>query len=246
VAFTGSAGLNIFPAGIQALNANLGDLQPRNHLYVTAGVTNLSLTFPLDTTVLPDGNHELTAVVYEGSHVHTQARVTQNVLVQNSPLSATLTLLAGASNTVLNFTLLFSVTANTNTISQIELFSTGGSLGVVSNLSTATFSVAATNLGAGLHPFYAVVTRSDGKQYRTGTLWIRLGAIEPPFGLTLALPPPSIAWPATAGRSYEVLSTTNLAVPFQLRTSIMPSNASGLWIDTITGAPQQFYRVLAP
>jgi hypothetical protein len=101
--------------------------------------------------MLSDGSHELTAVVYEGSHVRTQARVTQNVRVQNTPLSATFTPLAGASNTVLNFTLLFSVTANTNTISTIELFTTGGSVGVVSNLASATFAVAATNLGIGLH-----------------------------------------------------------------------------------------------
>jgi hypothetical protein len=244
--FNGSSDLVLTPIGTQALNQNLGDLQPRNHLYLTAGVTNLSLTFPLDTTTLSDGCHELTAVVYEGSHVRTQARVAQYVRIQNTPLSATFTLLAGASNTVLNFTLLFSVAANTNTISQIELFSTGGSLGVVSNLSSATFAVAATNLGIGLHPFYAVVTRSDGKQYRTGTQWIRIGGSESPFGLTMTAPPPLIGWPATAGRLYEVLSATNVMDIFQLRGSVTPSNSPGLWMDTITGAPQQFYRVLAP
>jgi len=244
--FSSSADLAITPTNTQALNQNVSDLQPRNHLYITAGVTNLSFTFPLDTTTLSDGCHELEAVVYEGSHVRTQARVSQNVRVQNTPLSATFTTLAGASNTVLNFTLLFSVAANTNTISTIELFTTGGSVGVVSNLSTATFAVAATNLGVGLHPFYAVVTRSDGKQYRTGTEWIRIGGSEPPFGLTLTAPPPIIGWPATAGRLYEVLSATNIQDTFQLRSSITPSNSPGLWIDTITGAPQQFYRVLAP
>jgi hypothetical protein len=168
------------------------------------------------------------------------------VRVQNTPLSAAFTTLAGASNTVLNFTLLFSVTANTNTISTIELFSTGGSVGIVSNLSSATFALAATNLGIGLHPFYAVVTRSDGKQYRTGTDWIRIGGAEPPFGLTMTAPPPTITWPATAGRLYQVLNATNLTGTFQLRTSITPSNSPGLWIETITGAPHQFYRVYAP
>ncbi len=244
--FSASADLAITPTNTQALNQNVSDLQPRNHLYITAGVTNLTFTFPLDTTTLSDGCHELEAVVYEGSHVRTQARVSQNVRVQNTPLNATFTTLAGASNTVLNFTLLFSVAANTNTISTIELFTTGGSAGVVSNLSTATFAVAATNLGVGLHPFYAVVTRSDGKQYRTGTKWIRIGGSEPPFGLTLTAPPPAIGWPATAGRLYEVLSVTNVKDTFQLRGSVTPSNSPGLWIDTLTGAPQQFYRVLAP
>jgi uncharacterized protein (TIGR03790 family) len=246
VALSGSADLIISPTGTQALNQNVSDLQPRNHLYVTAGVTNLSFTFPLDTTTLSDGCHELEAVVYEGSHVRTQARVTQSVRVQNTPLSATFTTLAGAANTVLNFTLLFSVVANTNTISTIELFTTGGSVGVVSSLSSATFAVAATNLGVGLHPFYAVVTRSDGKQYRTGTKWIRIGGSEPPFGLTLTAPPPIICWSATAGRLYEVLSATNITDLFQLRASITPSNSPGLWMDTITGVPQQFYRVYAP
>jgi uncharacterized protein (TIGR03790 family) len=244
--FNGSSDLVLTPIGTQALDQNVSDLQPRNHLYLTAGVTNLNFTFPLDTTALADGSHELTAVIYEGSHVRTQARVAQYVRIQNTPLSATFTLLAGASNTVLNFTLLFSVAANTNTISTIELFTTGGSLGVVSNLSSATFAVAATNLGVGLHPFYAVVTRSDGKQYRTGTDWIRIGGSEPPFGLTLTAPPPIIVWPATAGRLYEVLSATNVTDTFQLRGSVTPSNSPGLWIDTITGVPQQFYRVLAP
>ena len=242
----GSPTFTLQPAGTNTLDENLSDLQPRNHLYLTAGVTNLSLAFPLDTSALSDGSHELTAVVYEGSHVRTQARVTQSVRVQNTLLNASFTTLAGAPNTVLDFTLLFSVAANTNTISTIELFTTGGSVGVVSNLSSATFAVAATNLGIGLHPFYAVVTRSDGKQYRTGTEWIRIGGSEPPFGLTMTAPPPTIAWPATAGRLYQVLNATNITDPFQLRATVTPSNIAGLWIETITGMPQQFYRIRAP
>jgi hypothetical protein len=195
---------------------------------------------------LADGSHELTAVVYEGSHVRTQARVAQTVRIQNTPLQATFATLAGASNTVLDFTLLFSVAANTNTISQIELFTTGGSAGVVSSQAAATFAVAATNLGVGLHPFYAVVTRSDGRQYRTETKWIRIGATEPPFGLTMTAPPPALAWPATAGRLYEVLSATNVTATFQSRGTLTPSNSPGWWLETNLGAPQRFYRVRAP
>ena len=187
-----------------------------------------------------------TAVVYEGSHVRTQARVSQIVRVQNTPLSATFTTLAGASNTVPDFTLVFSVAANTNTISNIELFSTGGSVGVVSNLSAATFTVAATNLGIGLLPFYAVVTRSDGKQYRTGTKWIRIGGAEPPFGLTHDR---AAAGHYLAGHRWTALSGVerdehHRHIP--VADSVTPSNSPGLWIDTITGAPQQFYRVFAP
>jgi uncharacterized protein (TIGR03790 family) len=246
VVLSASPGVAVTPNVSSMLDQNLADLQPRDHLYLTAGVTNLLLTFPLDTTSLADGSHELTAVVSEGSHVRTQARVTQAVRIQNTPLNATLTTLAGASNTVLNFTLLFSVDANTNAIAAIELFTTGGSVGVVSNLSSVTFTVAATNLGVGLHPFYAVVTRSDGQQYRTETKWIRIGGTEPPFALTLAAQPRAIGWPATAGRLYEVLSATNLKDNFELRDTVMPSNSPGFWLDTVTGTPQLFYRVRAP
>jgi uncharacterized protein (TIGR03790 family) len=244
--FTGSTNLVLSPGSARTLDENANDLKPRNHLYLTAGVTNLQLVFPLDTTALADGSHELTAVVYEGSHVRTQARVTQSVRIQNTPLNAAFTLLAGASNTVLDFTLLFSVVANTNTISQIELFTTGGTAGIATNQPAAVFVVAATNLGVGLHPFYAVVTRSDGKLYRTETKWIRIGGAEPPFGLALAAPPPVLAWPATAGKLYEVLSTTNVTGPFQSRGTVTPTNSPGHWQETNPGAPWQFYRLRAP
>src|SRR6185369_14328399 len=135
--------------GPQNLEDYLSDLEPRNHLYITAGVTNLPITFPLDTSSLPNGFHELTAVAYEGSHVRTQKRVAQNVQIQNTTLSATLTCLLCDTNTALETTLQFLVAANTNTITRTELFSTGGSWGVVSNQQNATFSIAATNLGAG-------------------------------------------------------------------------------------------------
>jgi hypothetical protein len=97
-----------------------------------------------------------------------------------------------------------------------------------------------------LHPFYAVVTRTDGKQYRTEMKWIRIGGAEPPFWLTMTAPSLSITWPATAGRLYQVLNATNITGTFQLRDSVTPSNSPGLWMETITGAPRQFYRVYAP
>src|SRR6185436_9618678 len=56
-----------YTPGTLRLDDNLPDLEPRAHLYITAGVTNLPLSFAFNTTVLPNGFHELTAVVYEGS-----------------------------------------------------------------------------------------------------------------------------------------------------------------------------------
>lgn len=235
----------ITPATAQKLDGNLSDLRPRNYLYITAGVTNLALNFLFDTTTQADGYHELTAVAYEGSHVRTQKRVSRCVLIQNTTLSATLSCLPDSTNIAVEAAMQFSVVANTNTVTQIELFSTGGSLGVVTNQSSAIFSVAGTNLGAGLHPFYALVTRADGKQYRTQTKWIRIIGSEPLFSLTILGAAPTLSWPATAGRLYEIVSATNVADTFQLRDSLITTNSLALWSETNHSSPQRFYRVSA-
>lgn len=243
---TASANLSVAPAGNVRLDENVNDLRPRNHLYVTAGFTNLPLTFSFNTTTLPDGHHELSAVAYEGSHVRTQQRISQTVRVTNSPLAAEFVCLVGGTNTALEATLQFSVAANTNNISRIELFSTGGALTNVTGQSAVIFSVPAASLGIGLHPFHAMVTRADGKQYRTETKWLRLIGPEPPFALSIRGPAPTLAWPATAGRRYEVLSTTNLADSFQFRDALTPSNSIGQWSETNNSASPRLYRVQVP
>ena len=165
------------------LTKNLSDLQYRNHLYVTAGAASLDSTFSLATTNLPDGYHELTAVAYEGSDVRTETQVTVPVQIQNSPLSATLTLLDLSNSAPVGGTYHIQVAANTNNVSLITLFSTGGALGTATNESTCTFTVTGTNLWGGLHPFYALVHTSSGLEYRTQTQWATLvdtsEAIEP-------------------------------------------------------------------
>ncbi len=245
VTLTGSPNLSISPGGTQMLDENLGDLMPRNHLYLSVGATNLPLTFALDTTVLTDGFHELSAVAYEGSHVRTQTRVTRTVRITNAPLAATFTTLVGGSNTLLTATLQFAVTANTNTVSRIELFSTGGWLAGVTNEPSATFNVAGTNLHCGLHPFYALVTGNNGRQFRTETHWIRLVGADfaEAFQLSARGVPPVLSWPALAGRTYEVLSTTNPAAPFQVRASFIATNSSATWTETNPGETARFYRV---
>lgn len=244
VNLTASPSIISTPLGTLRLTENLGDLQPRNHLYLTAGATNLSFTFPLDTTTLANGSHELGAVFYEGSHVHTQKRVTQNVVITNTPLAATFVCLVGGSNTALEATLQFAVTANTNAISRIELFSTGGSLAAVTNQSSATFSVGGTNLGLGLHPFYAVVADNGGKQFRTATKYIRLVGPEAPFPVQISRPPLTLGWPAVAGRRYDVMSATVVTNPLLLRATLTPTNG-GLyyWPEPQSNSLQQFYRV---
>jgi hypothetical protein len=239
----GGPNLTVTPSTTNTLDANLTDLEPRNHLYVTAGLTNLPLTFALNTTTQADGYHELTAVAYEGSHVRTQRRISQNVLIQNSPLSASFSLVAGGTNSFVGNTLQFSVVANTNNVSKIELFATGGSLGSVLGQPSALFNIAGTNVGVGLHPFYATVTASTGTQYRTQMIWVRFFETEPPFPVSISMPPLKLTWPATPGKTYNILSSTNLTIPFQVRDSVTVSNSLGQWAETNSTARQRFYRV---
>jgi uncharacterized protein (TIGR03790 family) len=168
-------GVNITPYNTaRPLFSNRSDLQARNHLYLSAGLTELPLGFTLDTTQLSDGFHELTAVAYEGSHVRTQTRVSIPVCVSNSPLAATLNLGTLTNNASVLGDYSVQVTANTNNVSLITLHSTGGPIGFATNQSSATFSVIASNLWIGRHPFYATVETSSGQKFRTQTSWIRL------------------------------------------------------------------------
>jgi uncharacterized protein (TIGR03790 family) len=240
VTFTASPNLLALPTGTNPLQDNLTDLRPRNHLYVNSGAASLPVSFVLDTTRLPDGFHQLTAVACEGTSVRTQTRGSRSVRVQNTALTASFAPLLVGTNTTLDVPLQFTVTANAPNISRIELFSTGGSLGVVSNQSSAVFTAPSAALGLGLHPFYALVTDASGNHYQTETDWIRL---IPSFKLSISGVPLALSWPATTGVPYTVLATTNLDSPFQTVTSLVASSALVQWpIPTPAGAAN-FYRV---
>jgi len=233
----------LMPVGSTRLDENLQDLEPRAHLYISAGVTNLPVVFALNTSALPSGFHELTAVVYEGSHVRSQKRVAQNVVIQNGSLAATFSSLVGETNAALEATLQFSIVANANNISRVELFSTGGSQAFVTGQSSAILSVLATNLGLGLHPFYSIVTDNSGKQYRTETKWLRIVGNDLPLSISISSPPPVLTWAAAPGRSYDILATPNLSEPFQVQATVIPTNSLGQWTDTNSSSLQRFYRV---
>jgi hypothetical protein len=174
VQWAASSDISLSPGAISTLNQYLSDLQPRNHLYLTTGLTTLIATTLLDTTALPDGYHELTAVAYEGSSIATQTTGTLPIQIRNTSLSATITLLDLGDIGSVQTTYHVRVVANTNTVTTISLFSTGGALWTATNQPSVTFSVDGVTLGAGLHRFYALVQTSDGLQYRTDTKWSRL------------------------------------------------------------------------
>ena len=174
VVLRGASGLLTSPAGQTALNSNLSDLQPRNHAYVTAGAGVLGGSFQLDTTAIADGFHDLTAVAYEGSHAHTETIISLPIQIQNTPLTANLNLVDLGSTGSINGTYHVQVTSSAGQVNTIQLYSTGGMITQATNQSAATFTVNGFNLGAGLHPFYAVIKDGNGKAFRTDTRWVRL------------------------------------------------------------------------
>ena len=232
---------NLFttPVGTNPLADNVNDLRPRNHLYVSSGAASLAVNFSCDTTQIPDGWHQLTAVAYEGTSVETQTRAVRNVQIQNTSLSATLTALPAGTTAALNQQLQFTVTASTTNIARIELFSTGGSAGAVTNQAVAVFNLSAANFGLGLHPFYALVTDQSGNRFQTQTIWQR---IVPTITLALIGATPALMWPAIPGRQYDVQSTTNLTTAFQTVTTIAATNSVIQWPLNLTGGAG-FYRV---
>jgi hypothetical protein len=156
------------------LTDNLSELLPRNHVYVTAGVTNLNFGFRIDTSMLSDGYHDLTAVAYEGTHVRTQTKASLPVVVSNSTLTAAQILMDLPDPSPAQGTYHIQVNAGTNAVSAIRLFSTGGQFSAISNQANATFTVDGSVLGPGLHQFYAIVETPGGARYRTQPNWIRL------------------------------------------------------------------------
>jgi uncharacterized protein (TIGR03790 family) len=173
--FEASPDLVLAPeTGDFALKHNLADLQPRAHALVRSGQVSLPGQFYWDTRLVPDGFHELTAVGYEGSHVQTQKRVSLPVEVRNSELRADLDLPGLSGSNPVHLPVTIQVTANTNTITSIQLYSTGGLLRVSTNQSSTEFQVPGTELGVGLHPFFALLETADGLRYRTQVRHLRL------------------------------------------------------------------------
>jgi hypothetical protein len=184
----------------------------------------------------------LLAIGYEGSHVRTQTRVPVQVVLSNSPLSASFNTLQGGTNTAVESTLSFEVVANTNNISKIELFSTGGVVDT-QTVNPAVLNVSAAFLGPGLHPFHALVTGTSGQRFRTATRWYRIIDAEPPITLEIEVEPTQLRWAATAGRQYAVWSAATAQGPYVQRDTVTPTNAVGFWAET-NSQPTQYYRLV--
>ena len=194
-----STNLLATPVGTNPLADNVCDLRPRNHLYVSSGADSLAVNFACDTTQLPDGYHQLTAVAYEGTSVCTQTRVVRNVQIQNTSLTATLAALPAGTNATLDQKLQFTVTANTNDISRIELFSTGGSRGRGHQSTDRRLCRVRRLSGAGFAPVLRAGHRSNRESLPNADGWYR---IFPAITLTLTGTPSMLS-----GRPFPAVNT---------------------------------------
>jgi uncharacterized protein (TIGR03790 family) len=173
VQMSASTGIMPLPGGIRALDENLAVLEPRNHIYISAGLGHLTAGLLFDTTILPDGFHDFSFVAYEGTHVRTQTRTTQSVVITNTPLAASIAFVGGITNFPVSGSAQVEVTANTNNVSRIQLFTTGGLAEQATNTSQLVASLRGTNFGVGLHPVYALVETTNGWRFRTETRLLR-------------------------------------------------------------------------
>jgi hypothetical protein len=204
------------------------------------GLPLVSVSVDLDTSQLEDGFHELTLVAYEGTSVRTQTLLSRSVQVRNTSLDATLVPLLAGTNTTLAEPLALTVSANSTNISTIELFSTGGSLGVASNQATATFVVPAGFLGVGVHPFYAIVTDSAGHQFRTSSITLKILA---DFALAISSNPPTLSWESQPGVSYDILASSDLTAGFHYVDTVTATGPQSQWAIPAGAAGPVFYRL---
>ena len=137
--------------------------------------------------------------------------------IQNTSLTATLAALPAGNNATFDQQLQFTVMANATNIARIELFSTGGSVDVITNQATAVFDISASFSGTGIASLLRAGHRPNRESLsNAGDLLSHFSTIT----LTLTGTPPTLAWTAISGRQYDVLFTTNLAVPFETLTTI--------------------------
>jgi hypothetical protein len=165
--------------------------------------------------------------------------VNELVEIENTGLTAALTALPPGTNDLINQQQRLQVTANATNVARIELFSTGGSQGAVSNQATALFTVSAAQLGLGLHPFYAMVTDGTGHVYRTA----QVTGIFPLLELTLAGTPPMLKWPTALDHQYNVLFTTNLTAGFEVAGTLTATNNGTLALPVPLTGPAGYYQV---
>jgi hypothetical protein len=167
-------------------------------------------------------------------------------VIQNHALTASLVASNADFATAIEGSFSLNVTASAPNIATIELIGPGGRVGIVSNAATANFTIAATNFGLGRLEFFALVTDTNGRQFRTAKFVTRAVAAEKEIPLQITGPAPvQLLWPGVAGRFYDILTRDQLSNSFLPAVSWRASNSvQNVWTDPLaTNAPQRFYKI---
>ena len=147
------------PGFTDYFNDNSNVLSARATVFLSEGRTNLVGTYSLVTTNIADGPHELTAIVYEGTAVRTQGRVTIPFVVDNNAIACAITNPPTDGTALLSESVTAYVQASA--VTSVEFY-VEGKLMASTNAPPYVFSFAATNYGVGRVNLQAKAFASGG------------------------------------------------------------------------------------
>jgi uncharacterized protein (TIGR03790 family) len=159
------------PGFTDHFNDNSNVLSARATIFLSEGRTNLVGTYSLVTTNLADGPHELTAVVYEGTAVRTQGRVTIPFVVDNNAVACAITNPPTGGTALLSESVTAYVQASS--VTSVEFYVEGKRL-ASTNAIPYVFSFAATNYGVGSVTLQAKAYASTGESVLSSNVTVTI------------------------------------------------------------------------
>ena len=165
VSLTSTSTADTAPPSLANLNSNEDTLRAQGMLFIHEGLASLSDTWAIDTTDLPDGPHEVTAVAIEGSAVRSRKHVRIPFLVDNHALACVLTLPEAGLPYLRGRPLPFAVTATPDgaPITNLTLRINGRPITNATHTATWSGTIPTDDLGAGSWQLEVLAEDNTGK-----------------------------------------------------------------------------------
>lgn len=189
-----------------------------------------------------DGTANALGVIYGGSN----SKPAYANLGQPAWATASITLPSGGSNQQQGSgqDLGITLSLDTSSISSVEFFSNGVSLGTD---STAPFQFAVDSIPPGSLTIHAVATTIFGERVVSGPVRVTVVAPDVEFGLLPPSPGPSgeLTWTSIAGERYRVETSDALQDPWVFVDRIIAAGITeSLTVPNYGADPKRFYRVV--
>ncbi len=157
------------------LNDNAHVLSARATLFLSAGRTNLSASYVLDTTALPDGPHTLRAVAYDGSGTRTQGHALLPFSVNNHSGTCAIVFPEHGANIAGGnvVTVLVDVALSPGTVTAVQ-FHAHGQLIAQNDTAPWTFAWDTAEQGAGLIDLQAKSFGDGGEEVSSAVNTVRV------------------------------------------------------------------------